>query len=96
MPRPSCCPMVWPHLAMQCHKREPRTVATQSLNSVIQNPERRYAEVDRLDDLDAFLTIIEKSSQAAASRHLRRPLSAFLLVQAAASTDPTTLSAVQH
>jgi hypothetical protein len=81
---------------MQCHKRGPRTVATQSLNSVIQNPERRYIEVERLDDLEAFLTIIENGSQAAASRHLRRPLSAFLLVQAAVRTDRSTLSAVQH
>jgi DNA-binding transcriptional LysR family regulator len=54
--------------------RGPRTVATQSLNSVIQHPERRYVEVERLDDLEAFLAIIEKGSQAAASRHLRRPL----------------------
>jgi DNA-binding transcriptional LysR family regulator len=30
--------------------------------------------VERLDDLEAFLAIIEKGSQAAASRHLRRPL----------------------
>ncbi len=30
--------------------------------------------MERLDDLEAFLAIIEKGSQAAASRHLRRPL----------------------
>jgi len=30
--------------------------------------------VERLDDLEAFLAVIEKGSQAAASRHLRRPL----------------------
>jgi len=49
-------------------------VARQSLDSVIQHLERRYVEVERLDDLEAFLAIIEKGSQAAASRHLRRPL----------------------
>src|SRR4051794_25698616 len=35
---------------------------------------KRYAELERLDDLEAFLAIIERGSQAAASRHLRRPL----------------------
>jgi len=30
--------------------------------------------VERLDDLEAFVAVIEKGSQAAASRHLRRPL----------------------
>ena len=30
--------------------------------------------MERLDDLEAFLAVIEKGSQAAASRHLRRPL----------------------
>jgi DNA-binding transcriptional LysR family regulator len=30
--------------------------------------------VERLDDLEAFVAIVEKGSQAAASRHLRRPL----------------------
>jgi DNA-binding transcriptional LysR family regulator len=30
--------------------------------------------MERLDDLEAFVAIIEKGSQAAASRHLRRPL----------------------
>ena len=30
--------------------------------------------MERLDDLEAFLAIIEKGSQAAAARHLRRPL----------------------
>jgi DNA-binding transcriptional LysR family regulator len=30
--------------------------------------------LERLDDLEAFLAVIEKGSQAAASRHLRRPL----------------------
>ena len=30
--------------------------------------------MERLDDLEAFLAIIEKGSQTAASRHLRRPL----------------------
>jgi DNA-binding transcriptional LysR family regulator len=35
---------------------------------------KRYADVERLDDLEAFLAIIEQGSQAAASRHLRRPL----------------------
>jgi hypothetical protein len=35
---------------------------------VILRPERRYIEVERLDDLEAFLAIIEKGSQAAASR----------------------------
>ncbi len=30
--------------------------------------------MERFDDLEAFLAIIEKGSQAAASRHLRRPL----------------------
>jgi DNA-binding transcriptional LysR family regulator len=30
--------------------------------------------MERLDDLEAFLAIIEKGSQAAASRHLQRPL----------------------
>src|SRR6266516_6556566 len=54
--------------------RGPRSVTTQSLNSAIQHPERRNVEVERLDDLEAFLAIIEKGSQAAASRHLRRPL----------------------
>ncbi len=49
-------------------------MARQSLDSVIQHLERRYVEVERLDDLEAFLAIIEKGSQAAASRHLRRPL----------------------
>lgn len=34
----------------------------------------RYIELERLDDLEAFLAVIEKGSQAAASRHLRRPL----------------------
>jgi DNA-binding transcriptional LysR family regulator len=48
--------------------------ATQLLVSVIQRPERRYIEMERLDDLEAFLAIIERGSQAAASRHLRRPL----------------------
>jgi DNA-binding transcriptional LysR family regulator len=39
-----------------------------------QHSEKRYADVERLDDLEAFLAIIEQGSQAAASRHLRRPL----------------------
>jgi hypothetical protein len=43
-------------------------VARQSLDSVIHHLERRYVEVERLDDLEAFLAIIEKGSQAAASR----------------------------
>ena len=30
--------------------------------------------MERLDDLEAFVAIVEKGSQAAASRHLRRPL----------------------
>ena len=30
--------------------------------------------MERLDDLEAFMAIVEKGSQAAASRHLRRPL----------------------
>jgi len=30
--------------------------------------------VERLDDLEAFVAVVEKGSQAAASRHLRRPL----------------------
>ncbi|WFU15077.1 LysR family transcriptional regulator [Bradyrhizobium sp. CB3481] len=30
--------------------------------------------MERLDDLEAFVAVIEKGSQAAASRHLRRPL----------------------
>jgi DNA-binding transcriptional LysR family regulator len=34
----------------------------------------RHIELERLDDLEAFLAVIEKGSQAAASRHLRRPL----------------------
>jgi hypothetical protein len=41
---------------------------TQLLDFVILRPERRYIEVERLDDLEAFLAIIEKGSQAAASR----------------------------
>jgi DNA-binding transcriptional LysR family regulator len=36
--------------------------------------QQRYLELERLDDLEAFLAVIEKGSQAAASRHLRRPL----------------------
>jgi DNA-binding transcriptional LysR family regulator len=36
--------------------------------------QQRYIELERLDDLEAFLAVIEKGSQAAASRHLRRPL----------------------
>ena len=40
----------------------------------MQHSEQRYAELERLDDLEAFLAIIEQGSQAAASRHLRRPL----------------------
>lgn len=30
--------------------------------------------MERLDDLEAFVAVVEKGSQAAASRHLRRPL----------------------
>ena len=41
---------------------------------VIHLPGKRYVEMERLDDLEAFVAIIEKGSQAAASRHLRRPL----------------------
>ena len=37
-------------------------------------PEDRNSGVERLDDLEAFVAIVEKGSQAAASRHLRRPL----------------------
>ena len=40
----------------------------------MQHSEERYADVERLDDLEAFLAIIEQGSQAAAARHLRRPL----------------------
>ena len=36
--------------------------------------QQRHIELERLDDLEAFLAVIEKGSQAAASRHLRRPL----------------------
>ena len=43
-------------------------------DSVIHLPGKRYVEMERLDDLEAFVAIIEKGSQAAASRHLRRPL----------------------
>jgi DNA-binding transcriptional LysR family regulator len=46
----------------------------QSLDCVIQHPESRSSGVERLDDLEAFVAIVEKGSQAAASRHLRRPL----------------------
>jgi len=41
---------------------------------VIQHPERRDIDVERLDDLEAFLAIIDKGSQTAASRHLQRSL----------------------
>src|SRR6266566_4309558 len=41
----------------------PRAVARQSLDSVIQHLERRYVEVERLDDLEAFLAIIEKAAK---------------------------------
>jgi hypothetical protein len=69
MPGHACCPKVWLHLAVLCHEQVgPRTVATQSPDSVMQHPERRYVEVERLDDLEAFLAIIEKGSQAAVSR----------------------------
>jgi DNA-binding transcriptional LysR family regulator len=36
--------------------------------------QQRYIELERLDDLEAFLAVIEKGSQAAASRQLRRPV----------------------
>src|SRR6185436_19996854 len=36
--------------------------------------QQRHIELERLDDLEAFVAIVEKGSQAAASRHLRRPL----------------------
>jgi len=51
-----------------------RPLATQSLDSAIKHPQKRNIAVERLDDLEAFLAIIEKGSQAAAARHLRRPL----------------------
>ena len=51
-----------------------RALVTQLLNSVIQLSEKKDAGVERLDDLEAFVAIVEKGSQAAASRHLRRPL----------------------
>src|SRR5204862_4454353 len=70
----SCCRRIWPHLAATSRAGGPWRVARQSLDSVIHHLERRYVEVERLDDLEAFLAIIEKGSQAAASRHLRRPL----------------------
>ena len=38
-------------------------MARQSLDSVIQHLERRYVEVERLDDLEAFLAIIEKAAK---------------------------------
>jgi DNA-binding transcriptional LysR family regulator len=41
---------------------------------VIQHRERRCIDVERLDDLEASLAVVEKGSQTAASRHLRRPL----------------------
>src|SRR3546814_14003623 len=34
----------------------------------------RENELDRLDDIEAFLAIVEKGSQTAAARHLRRSL----------------------
>src|SRR3954454_10407825 len=46
----------------------------QLLYCVMQHPEKRYADMERLDDLEAFLAVVEKGSQTAASRHLRRPL----------------------
>jgi hypothetical protein len=73
MPGHACCPKVWLHLAVLCHEQVgPRTVATQSPDSVMQHPERRYVEVERLDDLEAFLAI--KGQPSGRLAHLRRPL----------------------
>src|SRR6266480_2673005 len=61
----SCCRRIWPHLAATSRAGGPWRVARQSLDSVIHHLERRYVEVERLDDLYDFPAIIEKGSQAA-------------------------------
>jgi DNA-binding transcriptional LysR family regulator len=69
--------MVGTSLALLC---PPYRICSPCNCSVFDPPSRRavyqqrYIELERLDDLEAFLAVIEKGSQAAASRHLRRPL----------------------
>src|SRR3546814_8006622 len=52
----------------------PPPAAGQSATFARMSSAPRENELDRLDDIEAFLAIVEKGSQTAAARHLRRSL----------------------